>query len=191
MTVGLFFGSFNPIHVGHLIIAQTMINDGEIDEVWFVVSPQNPLKDSKSIIHHFDRIDMVELAIEGNDRMRASDIEFNLPQPSYTINTLTYISEKFPSHTFRLIIGEDNLENFHRWKNHDQILQQYGLLVYSREGSDGQAFSEHPHVKFIDAPLINISATYIRKKIRQQKSVKYLVPESVEDFIHKKKLYLY
>lgn len=159
--------------------------------MWFVVSPQNPLKDSKSIIHHFDRIDMVELAIEGNDRMRASDIEFNLPQPSYTINTLTYISEKFPTHTFRLIIGEDNLENFHKWKNHDQILQQYGLLVYSREGSDGQAFSEHPHVKFIDAPLINISATYIRKKIRQQKSVKYLVPESVEDFIHKKKLYLY
>jgi len=191
VTVGLFFGSFNPIHVGHLIIAQTMINDGGINEVWFVVSPQNPLKDSKSIIHHFDRIDMVELAIEGNDRMRASDIEFNLPQPSYTINTLTYISEKFPTHTFRLIIGEDNLENFHKWKNHDQILQQYGLLVYSREGSDGQAFSEHPHVKFIDAPLINISATYIRKKIRQQKSVKYLVPESVEDFIHKKKLYLY
>ena len=190
MTIGLFFGSFNPIHIGHLIIAQTMINDAPLDEVWFIVSPLNPLKDSNSLIHHFDRIDMVELAIEGNDRLKVSDIEFNLPQPSYTINTLVHISEKYSNHQFQLIIGEDNLENFHKWKNYEQILKEYGLLVYARKGSDGEKYSQYPNVKFVDAPLINISATYIRKKIHQQKSIIYLVPEKVEDYIRERRLYL-
>jgi len=167
-----------------------MLNDGELEEVWFVVSPQNPLKDSNSIIHHFDRIDMVELAIEGNDRFKACDIEFNLPVPSYTINTLAYISEKFPSHSFKLIIGEDNLASFHKWKNHHVILDEYGLLVYRREGNNTDNYIDHQNVHFIDAPLINISATFIRKKIREYKSFKYLVPEKVENYIRDKKLYL-
>ncbi len=190
MTVGLFFGSFNPIHVGHLIIGQTMLNDADIDEVWFIVSPQNPLKDSNSVIHHFDRIDMVELAIEGNDRFKASDIEFNLPVPSYTINTLTHISEKYSDRQFKLIIGEDNLASFAKWKNHKIILDQYGLLVYRRSGNNASDFAEHANVQFVEAPLINISATFIRKKIRQQKSYRYLVPEKVESFIRDRKLYL-
>jgi nicotinate-nucleotide adenylyltransferase len=173
-----------------LIIAQAMINDGGIDEVWFIVSPQNPLKDSNSIIHHFDRIDMVELAIENNNRFKASDIEFNLPVPSYTINTLAHLSEKFPGKDYKLIIGEDNLANFHKWKNHDQILEHYGLLVYRRIESEESTFASHPNVTFIEAPLINISATFIRKKIRQQKSYKYLVPDKVENFIRERKLYL-
>ncbi len=190
MTIGLFFGSFNPIHIGHLIIAQTVLDDAKIDEVWFIVSPKNPLKDSNTLIHHFDRIDMVELAIEGNDRFKASDIEFNLPLPSYTVDTLTYISEKHSNNEYKLIIGEDNLESFHKWKNHEVILKNYGLLVYSRINSDGNKYKEHPGVEYIDAPLVNISATYIRKKIRQQKSIKYLVPEKVEQFINERKLYI-
>lgn len=190
MTVGLFFGSFNPIHIGHLIIAQTMLNDAEVEEVWFVVSPQNPFKDSNSLLHHFDRIDMVELAIEGNDRFKASDIEFNLPRPNYTVKTLTFISEKYPGRDFKLIIGEDNLRSLAKWKNHEIILEDYGLLVYNRPGAKATTYKDHPNVKFVEAPLINISATYIRKKIRQQKSIKYLVPEKVKDFIIERKYYL-
>lgn len=189
MTVGLFFGSFNPIHHGHLIIAQAMINEADVEEVWFVVSPQNPLKDSNSLIHHFDRIDMVELAIENNDRFKASDIEFNMPKPSYTIDTLVYLSDKYPKRKFKLIIGEDNLASFPKWKNHDQILENYGLLVYHRPGNEKNDLSEHPNVQYIDAPQIHLSATYIRQKIRQNKKIKYLVPDKVEQFIIERKLY--
>lgn len=189
MSVGLFFGSFNPIHQGHLIIAQAVLNDGGVDEVWFIVSPHNPLKDSKSLIHHFDRIDMVELAIEGNDRFKASDIEFNLPQPSYTVDTLAYISDKYPERKFKLIIGEDNLENFSKWKNHEVIIENCGLLVYSRPGAGVTNYKDHRNVKYLKAPLIHISATYIRQKIREHKSIKYLVPEKVEKFIEERRLY--
>ena len=190
MTVGLFFGSFNPIHQGHLIIAQAVLNDGGVDEVWFVVSPHNPLKDSKSLIHHFDRIDMVELAIEGNHRFKASDIEFNLPQPSYTVDTLAYLADQYPGRQFRLIIGEDNLENFPKWKNHEVIIENYGLLVYSRPGAQVTTYKNHRNVKYLKAPLIHISATYIRQKVREQKSIKYLVPDKVERFIVERKLYM-
>lgn len=190
MTVGLFFGSFNPIHTGHLIVAQAMLNDGEVEEVWFVVSPQNPLKDSKSLIHHFDRIDMVELAIEGNGRFKASDIEFNLPKPSYTADTLAYLSGKYPERDFKLIIGEDNLKSLPKWKNYEAILENYGLLVYARQGAGSALFKDHRNVRFIAAPLINISASYIRKKIRQQQSIRYLVPEKVENFIVERKIYI-
>jgi len=190
MKVGLFFGSFNPIHIGHLIIAQTMLDKSDIEEVWFVVSPQNPLKDSKSLIHHFDRIDMVELAIEDNDRFKASDIEFNLPKPSYTIDTLTYMAEKYSQRKFYLIIGEDNLESFSRWKNHEQILRNHGLLVYYRPGISTEHFKGQDGIQYVEAPLIHLSATYIRQKIQNDESTKYLIPDAVADYIRDKKLYL-
>lgn len=187
MKVGLFFGSFNPIHIGHLIIASVMQDRTDLDEVWFVVSPQNPFKKRKSLIHEFDRLRMVELAIEDNDRFKALDIEFHMPRPSYTIDTLTYLFEKHPQHEFKLIIGGDNLAHFHKWKNSEQILENYGLYVYPRPG-ESVSF-QHPNVQYVEAPLIDISATFIRKSIQQGKSVKYLIPPLVEDYIHGKNLF--
>ncbi len=187
MKIGLFFGSFNPIHIGHLIIANVMQDRTDLDEVWFVVSPQNPFKKRKSLIHEFDRLKMVELAIEDNDRFKALDIEFHMPRPSYTIDTLTYLFEKHPQHEFKLIIGGDNLTHFHKWKNSEQILGNYGLYVYPRPGES--VTFQHPNVQYVEAPLIDISATFIRKSIQQGKSVKYLLPSLVEDYIHGKKLF--
>ena len=140
MNIGLFFGSFNPIHIGHLIVANTMATTTDLDQVWFVVSPQNPFKKTKSLLHEFDRLDMVERAIADNSRLKATNIEFSMPRPSYTIDTLTRLSEKYPQHTFRLIVGEDNLEQFANWKNHDKILEYYGLYVYLRPRSVESVF---------------------------------------------------
>lgn len=191
MNIGLFFGSFNPIHIGHLIIANTMAEQKDIAQVWFVISPLNPFKSSKSLLHEFDRLDMVELAIGDNFNLRTSDIEFNMPRPSYTIDTLTYLSSKHPQHNFRLIIGEDNLKNFHKWKNYQAILDHYGLIVYPRPHSGAaEAIKNHPNVRMVNAPLLDISATYIRKTVQEGKSVRYIVPDSVIDYINEKKLYL-
>lgn len=190
MDTGLFFGSFNPIHNGHLIIAQAVLEYAQLHEVWFVVSPQNPFKKSKSLLHEFDRLDMVRLAIEDNDRFRVTDVEFHMPRPSYTIDTLAYLREKYPNNAFRLIIGGDNLDIFPKWKNSRQILEDFGLIVYPRPGSDIVDFAEHSNVRKVDAPLMNISATYIRKCIRSEKSIRYLVPEKVEQYIRSKKLYI-
>ncbi|WP_194976601.1 nicotinate (nicotinamide) nucleotide adenylyltransferase [Aquiflexum lacus] len=188
MKIGLFFGSFNPVHIGHLIIANVMQDRTDLDEVWFVISPQNPLKKQKSLIHEFDRLKMVELAIADHFYFRASDVEFHMPRPSYTIDTLTYLSDKFPLHEFKLIIGGDNLTHFHKWKNHEVILEQYGLYVYPRPGELNKI--DHPHVQFVEAPLMDISATFIRKTIKSGHSVKYLLPQEVEDYIKDKKLFL-
>lgn len=191
MKIGLFFGSFNPIHIGHLIIANIMVDQSDIDQVWFVVSPQNPFKSSKSLIHEFDRMDMVERAIEDNFNLRATDVEFNMPKPSFTIDTLTYLSSKHPTHKFRLIIGEDNLKNFHKWKNHKSILEFYGLDVYPRPlAISDSKIKNHSNVRMVQAPLLDISATYIREAIRSGKSIKYIVHEKVESYIVEKKLYL-
>jgi len=191
LKIGLFFGSFNPIHVGHLIIASTIYEYSDLNEVWFVVSPQNPHKrDSKSLIHEFDRLDMVELAIEDQPNFKAVDIEFRMPKPNYTIDTLTYLHEKFPDHEFSLIIGEDNLTSFPSWKNYQLILDHYGLLVYPRPNSRESDIKNHPHVKVIEAPRMDISASFIRKCIRDNKSIRYLVPEKVLQFIRDRKLYL-
>lgn len=191
MKIGLFFGSFNPIHIGHLIIANVMVDQNDVDQVWFVVSPQNPFKSSKSLIHEFDRMDMVERAIEDNFNLRATDVEFNMPKPSFTIDTLTYLSSKHPAHKFRLIIGEDNLKNFHKWKNYEAILEYYGLDVYPRPLSvPNNKIKNHPNVRMVQAPLLDISATYIREAIRSGKSIKYIVHEKVESYIVEKKLYL-
>jgi nicotinate-nucleotide adenylyltransferase len=190
MKIGLFFGSFNPIHVGHLIIANTMAYSTDLDQVWFVVSPQNPFKKNKSLLHEFDRIAMVEKAIADNFKMKASDIEFSMPKPSYTIDTLTVIKEKYPLHEFVLIMGEDNLVQFENWKNYDKILEYYELYVYPRPETPPHNFKNHPKIRFIEAPLLAISATYIRKAIQENKPIRYMVTDPVADYIAWKKFYL-
>lgn len=187
MKIGLFFGSFNPIHIGHLVIANVMQDRTDLDEVWFVVSPQNPLKKQSALLHEFDRLKMVELAIADHFYFRASDVEFRMPKPSYTVDTLAFLSDKYPQHQFKLIMGGDNLTHFHKWKNHEVLLEQYGLYVYPRPGET--KLTEHPNIRYVEAPLMEISATYIRDSIRQGHSVKYLLPEAVEDYIRDKKLY--
>lgn len=187
--IGLFFGSFNPIHIGHMIIANIMAENTDLNKVWFVVSPQNPFKPSKGLLHEFDRYDMVKAAIADHYKLEVSDVEFNLPKPSYTIHTLAYLTEKFPGKEFKVIIGEDNLGNFANWKNYEQILNQFGLYVYPRPHVTNSELKRHPNVKMIEAPLLDISATYIRNCIKNNKSIRYLVPEQVEQLIRLKHFY--
>ena len=183
MKVGLFFGSFNPIHTGHMIIANVLYESSDLDRVWFIVSPQNPFKKNKNLLSEHDRLDLVREAIHDDYHFHASNIEFTMPRPSYTIDTLTYLSEKYPSYQFQLIIGEDNLEAFPRWKNADQILDRYPLLVYPRPHSKPTHLVGHPAVTKIEAPEIEISATLIRDMVRKNRSIKYLVPEGVRELI--------
>ena len=190
MKIGLFFGSFNPIHVGHLIVGNVMATNTDLEQVWFVVSPQNPFKKNKSLLHEFDRFDMVERAIADNHKLKATDIEFSMPRPSYTIDTLTRLQAKFPQHIFKLIIGEDNLAQFKNWKSYELILENFGLYVYPRPHSASHDFQAHAAVQFIQAPLLDISATFIRESIKNNRSIRYLVPETVENMIERKKFYL-
>ena len=188
MKIGLFFGSFNPIHIGHLIIANIMQDQTDLEEIWFIVSPQNPLKKRKTLLHEFDRLRMVELAIGDHYRFRASDIEFHMPRPSYTIDTLAYLSEKNPQHEFKLVIGGDNLKTLHKWKNSEAILDYYGLYVYPRPQET--YVIEHPNIRYIQSPMIDVSATFIRNAIKKGHSVRYLLPEAVEEYIKSKKFFL-
>ncbi len=195
MQIGLFFGSFNPIHIGHLIIANTLATTTDLEQVWFVVSPQNPFKKTRSLLHEFDRFDMVERAIADNSRLKATDIEFSMPKPSYTVDTLSRLNEKYPQHKFRLIMGEDNLAQFARWKNPDRILNDYGLSVYPRPVRPGEPatespFKSHPNVSIVDAPMLDISATFIRDCIRANRSIRYMVPDVVAEMIERKKFYV-
>ncbi len=189
MNIGLFFGSFNPIHIGHLIIANVMAENTDLSKVWMVVSPQNPFKPSKGLLHEFDRYDMVKAAIADHYKLEVSDVEFHLPRPSFTIDTLTYLTEKHPTKQFKVIMGEDNLLQFSRWKNHQQILDQFGLYVYPRPNVSSSEWIAHPSIKRVEAPLLDISATYIRQCIRENKSIRYLVPEAVEKLIELKHFY--
>jgi nicotinate-nucleotide adenylyltransferase len=193
LKIGLFFGSFNPIHIGHLIIANIMAETTDLKKVWLVVSPQNPLKPGKGLLHEFDRYDMVQKAISDNFKLEVSDIEFHLPKPSYTIHTLIHLREKHPDKEFKVIIGEDNLTNFVKWKNHERILEDYGLYVYPRPLSEEQPsqLKQHPNVKMVEAPVLDISATFIRNRIRNRQSVRYLVPDAVEEMIRIKGFYLH
>lgn len=188
--IGLFFGSFNPIHMGHMIIANIMAETTDLKKVWFVVSPQNPFKPSKGLLHEFDRYDMVRAAIHDNYKLDVTDVEFNLPKPSFTIHTLVHLREKHPEKQFYVILGEDNLVNFEKWKNHAQILEQYGLYVYPRPNVQLSALKTHPNVTFVDAPKLDISATFIRSCIRKKQSVRYLVPDAAEEMIRAKGFYL-
>ncbi|WP_347157159.1 nicotinate (nicotinamide) nucleotide adenylyltransferase [Pontibacter chitinilyticus] len=189
MKVGLLFGSFNPIHIGHLILANFMATNTDLDTVWLVVSPQNPFKPSNTLLPEFDRLQMVTLAIEDNPNLGVSSIEFSMPKPSYTIDTLTYLQEKYPSYEFVLIMGEDNLPLFPKWKNADRILQYHQVYVYPRSGSTTTELPELPGVTFVKAPVLDISATFIRQCIREEKSIKYLVPDEVAAYIKVHKLY--
>ena len=168
---GLFFGSFNPVHTGHMIIANFMASQSDLDEVWMVVSPQNPLKPKQSLARDHDRLHLVRLAIGDNPLLRASDIEFTLPKPSYTIDTLTYLREKYPDRDFVLIMGGDNLATLHKWKNYDLLLRDYSIYIYQRPSYDLGDLADHPSIKVWEAPLMQISASYIRKCIKNGQTV--------------------
>ena len=176
MNIGLFFGSFNPIHVGHLIIANYIANHKDVDQVWLVVSPQNPLKQANSLLNEYHRLHLVTLAIDENLRLKASDIEFKLPKPSYTIDTLTYLSEKYPQHTFSVIIGSDSFQNIQRWKNFGKLLEAYKIWVYVRPGYEVEK-KYNSKIEILNGPLLDISASFIRSLIQSKKSIQYLIPE--------------
>jgi nicotinate-nucleotide adenylyltransferase len=187
--VGLFFGSFNPVHVGHMIIANLIASDKIVDEVWMVVSPHNPLKDKASLANDYERLHMVNLAIGNNVLLKASNVEFNLPKPSYTIDTLTVLQEKYPHITFSLIMGGDNLGTLHKWKNYEALLKNYQILVYSRPNYELGEYASHPNVRLIDAPLLEISSSFIRQCIKDGRSIKYLVTEDVYQYLAGSSMY--
>ncbi|WP_047418165.1 nicotinate (nicotinamide) nucleotide adenylyltransferase [Cellulophaga sp. Hel_I_12] len=184
--VGLYFGTFNPIHIGHLVIANHMVEFSDLDEVWFVVTPQSPFKTKKSLLDNHHRYQMVYEATVGYDKLKPSNIEFKLPQPNYTINTLVHLEEKYKSkYAFSLIMGEDNLKSFHKWKNYEVILENYNLCVYPRisEGAMEHQFINHPKIQRVDAPIMEISSTFIRKNHKAGKNIKPLLPEAVFKYL--------
>ncbi|MDX2068242.1 MAG: nicotinate (nicotinamide) nucleotide adenylyltransferase [Haliscomenobacter sp.] len=188
--IGLFFGSFNPIHVGHLIIANYMATQTDLKEVWMVVSPQNPLKQKQSLARDQDRLHLVRIAIDDNPKLRASDIEFSMPQPSYTIDTLTYLCERHPDKQFALIMGGDNLPTLPKWKNHDLILRDFEIYVYQRLGYELGELATHPQVKVFDqVPQMQISASYIRECLAADLPIQYLVTEPVLKYLESSGLY--
>jgi nicotinate-nucleotide adenylyltransferase len=188
MDIGLYFGSFNPIHIGHLIIANHVLNETNLEKVWFIVSPHNPFKESKSLLNEFDRLHMVRLAVQDDNRLKCSDIEFNLPKPSYTSNTLIFLSEKYPEHKFSIIMGSDSYQNLDKWKSFEHIVSNYSIYVYKRVNSEMiKTYSKSPII--LNAPLIEISASQIRKNIKIGKSIRYLVPEIVREEIETRKFY--
>jgi len=189
MKIGLFFGSFNPVHNGHLIIANYVCETTELDKVWLVVSPQNPLKQKETLLREYDRLHLINLAIEDNKNLKASSIEFKMPKPSYTIDTLTYLKEKYPQHEFSLIMGSDNLETIHKWKNYELILNNYSIYAYNRRGSDKNPFPKNTNIQFLDFPFLDISATFIRENLRKGVSMQYFLPEPVWKYIDENKLY--
>jgi len=184
--IGLFFGSFNPIHIGHLILANYILENSDMDELWFVVSPQNPFKEKKSLLKDHNRLDMVQLAVKNYPKMRASNVEFSLPQPSYTIDTLTYLREKYPDHSFSLIMGEDNLGSLHKWKNSENLIKNHHIIVYPRmfegEKKDPE-YLQHENISLIEAPVIELSATEIRNMIKDGKNVRPMLPPEVFDYL--------
>ena len=188
MKIGLFFGSFNPIHHGHLIIANHILNETEIRKIWFIVSPQNPFKESRSLLNEYDRLHLVRLSIQDDNRMKCSDIEFSLSKPSYTSNTLAFLSEKYQEHIFSIIMGSDSYQNLDKWKNYETIVNNYDVYVYKRKDHDIRTtLNRKPLV--LDAPLIEISASQIRNNIKSGKSIRYLVPETVREEIETRKFY--
>ncbi len=189
MHIGLFFGSFNPIHVGHTVLANYMASFTNLEQVWFVVSPHNPLKEKASLLNQNQRLHMVNLAIEDNPLFKSSNIEFGLPQPSYTVNTLAHLHEKYPQHKFSLIMGEDNLQSFKKWKNYEEILKNHFIYVYPRPDCDSGEFKSHPQVVFTEAPLMDISSTFIRKAIKDKKNVSCFMPKKAWEYCDEMNFY--
>ncbi|AZJ33321.1 nicotinate-nucleotide adenylyltransferase [Tenacibaculum mesophilum] len=190
-NIGLYFGTFNPIHIGHLIIANHMVEYSDLDEIWMVVTPHNPFKKKSSLLDNHHRLDMVYFATEEYEKIQPSDIEFRLPQPNYTINTLAHISEKHPSYNFSLIMGEDNLKSLHKWKNYEAILEDYNIYVYPRvsEGIVESQFKNHKKIHRVEAPIIEISSTMIRKAIKEEKNCKPLLSQKVWKYIDEMNFY--
>ncbi|MFA7445086.1 MAG: nicotinate (nicotinamide) nucleotide adenylyltransferase [Flavobacteriaceae bacterium] len=191
MKIGLYFGTFNPIHIGHLIIANHFAEFTNLDEVWLVVTPHNPFKQKKTLLNDYHRLEMVHLATEDYPKLKPSDIEFKLPQPNYTIDTLAYLEEKYPMHQFALIMGEDNLNTFHKWKNYEVILEHYGIYAYPRvsENKKENELKNHPQINFVDAPVIEISSTFTRESSKLRKNIRPLLPEKVWQYVDKNLFY--
>lgn len=191
MKVGLFFGTFNPIHIGHMIIANYMVEFSDLEEVWFVITPQSPFKQKTSMLSNHHRLAIANIAVENYLKLKTSDIEFNLTQPNYTINTLIHIEEKFPNNQFCLIMGEDNLKGFHKWKNYETILQNYELYVYPRisDGEIKHQFSSRSKINKVNAPIVQISSTFIRKAIQNKKDIRTMLPENVWKYIDEMNFY--
>jgi len=180
---GLFFGSFNPIHIGHMMLANYMVEFANLSEIWFIVSPQNPLKPKETLLADYHRYYMVQLAVEDDARFRASNIESGLPKPSYTINTLVYLQEKYPGHRFVLIAGADNFKHFHKWKNYEVLLDNYQFLIYPRLGSGLEPYQDHQNVIPVNAPVVEVSSSFIRKAVKEKKDIRYFLPPKVYQYI--------
>lgn len=191
MKIGLYFGSFNPIHIGHLVIANHLVEHSDLDQIWFVVTPHNPFKKKSSLLDNYQRLEMVYRATKDYTKLKPSDIEFNLPQPNYTINTLAYLQEKYPDYNFSLIMGEDNLKHFHKWKNYALILENHHIFVYPRisKGRIETQFDNHKNIHHIDAPIMELSSTFIRKSIKAGKNVQPMLPQNVWEYLDEMNFY--
>lgn len=189
MKTGLYFGSFNPIHIGHMAIANFMIEFSDLEQLWFVVSPQNPLKEKKTLLKDYHRLEMVQRAVEDDDRFRASDIEFKLPTPSYTIDTLVYLEEKNPGREFQLVMGADGLRTFHKWKHANLIVEKYHRLIYPRPGVDMDSVSKLGNASVVNAPLMEISSSFIRNAIKEGKDIRHLVPARAYQYMREMHFY--
>ncbi|MFD2551349.1 nicotinate (nicotinamide) nucleotide adenylyltransferase [Bizionia sediminis] len=185
MKIGLYFGTFNPIHIGHLIIANELVENSNLDQVWFVVTPQSPFKKKQSLLDNYERLEMVHRATDIYNKLRPCDIEFSLPQPNYTAYTLVHLQEKYPKHAFSLIMGEDNLKSFHKWKNYQAILDNHDIYVYPRisEGKIETQFDGHKRIHHVHAPIMELSSTYIRKSIKAGKNIRPMLPDTVWQYI--------
>jgi len=190
-NIGLYFGTFNPIHIGHLAIANHMAEFSELDEIWLVVTPHNPFKKKSTLLDNHHRLEMVRLATEHYPKLKPSRVEFDLPQPNYTVNTLAVLEEKYPDYMFNLIMGEDNLKSLHKWKNYDVILERYGIFVYPRisEGVIEHQFKDHPKITKVKAPIMEISSTFIRSSIADKKNIRPLLPEHVWSYADEMNFY--
>ena len=189
--IGLYFGTFNPIHVGHLTIANYMVEFSDLDEVWMVVTPHNPHKKKKTLLEDIHRLTMVRIALEDYPKLKASNIEFDLPQPNYTVNTLAHLEEKYPESSFCLIMGEDNLKSFHKWKNYEVILERYELYVYPRisDGTIESKFTKHSKIHKVNAPIMELSSTFIRKAIKDGKNIRPMLPQNVWEYLDEMNFY--
>jgi nicotinate-nucleotide adenylyltransferase len=186
---GLFFGSFNPIHIGHLVIANYIMEYSDMKQLWFVISPQSPFKKQSNLLENYHRLELVTLAIENDNRFRASDIEFKLPTPSYTIDTLTYLSEKYPKRDFVIIMGADNLFHFHKWKNFEQIRDNFKIMVYPRPGIKKEDCPDFENLHWVEAPIMEVSSSFIRKAIREKKDIRYFLHPEVWKYMDEMNFY--
>lgn len=190
LKIGLYFGSFNPIHIGHLAIGNFMVEYTDIDQLWFVVSPQNPHKQKKNLLDDYQRLEMVHRAIEEDDRFRASNIEFNLSKPSYTIDTLAFLNDRYPNYNFKVLMGSDNLETFHKWKNYEAIVEHFGVIVYPRPGFNPSNVKVHKNITVVEgAPIMEISSSFIRKAIKEGKDMRHFVPQKSWEYLEEMSFY--